>query len=277
MTLDWLKAAFPDLRDLTSLSDGGQKIVFSAEHDVDGLVVLKLLRPPVQIEQLRREIQTTAAIQSRRVPPILASGSISTPFGDCYWIREMRIDGATVRDAIRDRPLDPTETLRLADHVLEALCAAENKQIVHRDVKPENIMRDTKGRYWLIDFGIARHLSLPSLTPNAALFGRGTLGYAPLEQVSNRKPEIDTRADLYALGVTLYEVTTRVQPFRKDATTDEEVLDRQERTQQLDLPPPDSAGIAELIAALTQRQASFRPTTAAAVLKWVRDISARRR
>jgi serine/threonine-protein kinase len=81
--------------------------------------------------------------------------------------------------------------------------AAEAVSIVHRDVKPANIIVDPQGEFWLIDFGVARHLDLDSLTATAAPGGCGTIGYAPAEQCRNDKPDIDARADLFALGVTL--------------------------------------------------------------------------
>jgi serine/threonine protein kinase len=111
--------------------------------------------------------------------------------------------------------------LRLGLHVLEALERAETVQIVHRDVKPDNIMCDGEGNFWLLDFGIARHLELSSLTPTASPFGKMTLGYAPPEQCRNVKGDIDSRADLFALGVTLHECATGRNGFFEPPACDQ--------------------------------------------------------
>src|SRR5688572_8842283 len=86
-------------------------------------------------------------------------------------------------------------------------------------------MKSVKGDYWLLDFGIARHLDLSSLTPTLAS-GVGTLGYAPPEQYRNWKSDIDSRADLFAVGVTGFEAATGVHPFRDGAKSGAEVIDR---------------------------------------------------
>src|SRR5690606_10231964 len=101
-----------------------------------------------------------------------------------------------------------TDVVRLSLHTLETLAAAETANVVHRDVKPGNIISCTDGSFWLIDFGIARHLNLHSLTDSNQLWGKGTPGYAPPEQMRNAKPSIDGRSDLFALGVTIYEAAS---------------------------------------------------------------------
>jgi len=273
----WLAGQFPDLAAIQPLSQGGQKQVFSAHHANDGDIVLKLMHPGADLERTRRELVAVARIQSGRIPAILDQGVVSTPIGDCFWFKERRIHGPTVRECLRTGPFDTAGLLRLALHISETLVAAEAVNIVHRDVKPENIIRDMAGEYWLIDFGLARHLGLDSLTATANVFGHVTWGYAPLEQCRNIKQEIDARADLFALGVTLYECATGSNPFRAGARDVLEILQRVENGNlpRLRLSFPSAADFADLIGALTQRQRIHRPQDAREAYEWIQEICAR--
>ena len=274
VTAVWLAGQFPDLRNIHPLSRGGQKQVFSALHPHDGAVVLKLMHPNADIERTRRELIAVAQVQSSRVPRILDQGTVTTPIGDCFWFREQRIQGLTVREHLATGPFGAPRLLRLALHVSETLVAAEAVNIVHRDVKPDNLILDSSGNCWLIDFGLARHLGLESLTATANAFGHVTWGYAPLEQCRNIKQEIDARADLFALGVTLYECATGANPFRDGARSALEVLRRVENGNlpRLQLSFSSASDFSDLIAALTQRQRIHRPQNAREAYDWIKDI-----
>jgi serine/threonine-protein kinase len=190
--LTWLQTSFPDLSAFRPLGEGGQKLVLAATHKLDGEVVLKIVHPRTDPEAVRREILAVQQIKSPRVPRILDQGTATTNFGPCVWLREERVSGETVRSMLANGPLPVGDILRLALHIMEALESSERAQIVHRDVKPDNIMRDASGGFWLLDFGIARHLDLLSLTATALPFGKMTLGYAPPEQCRNFKANIDS-------------------------------------------------------------------------------------
>lgn len=276
--LAWLQQAFPDLQNLQLLGRGGQKEVFSAHHAVEGDVVLKLLNPLQDLESVRREILAVARVQSPRVPRILDQGNLQTQFGTFVWIREERIVGDSLRAILHAGPLAPEEVVKLGVQMLEALAQAETVQIVHRDVKPENIMRDAQGNYWLLDFGIARHLTLPSVTPTAWPFGKFTLGYASPEQCRNMKPDIDSRADLFALGVTLYECATGTNPFLVPPPASD--LEKLRRVETVPLAPlvigiSGADLLRDLIQAVTQKRRDLRPRTAQTALDWMREIEAR--
>jgi serine/threonine-protein kinase len=274
VTARWLAGQFPDLQNIQPLSQGGQKQVFSALHRHDGDVVLKLMHPTADIERTRRELVAAAQVQSARVPRILDQGTVRTPIGDCFWFREQRIQGLTVREHLATGPFLAPRLLRLALHVSETLVAAQAVNIVHRDVKPENLILDQAENCWLIDFGLARHLGLESLTATANAFGHVTWGYAPLEQCRNIKQEIDARADLFALGVTLYECATGVNPFRVGARDALEVLRRVENGNlpRLHLSFSAAPAFSDLVAALTQRQRIHRPQNAREAYDWIKDI-----
>ena len=282
MSIDvaWLTTKFPDLSNLASLSSGGQKWVFSANHATDGDVVLKLFKPsgtPSGLEMVFREMLAVQTVASDRVPKILEHGEIDTQLGKCFWFREQRIEGSDISDILHHGPLNTAQLLRLGLHMLEALSKAEAEKIVHRDVKPKNIMMDGNDTFWLLDFGLARHLTLTSMTPTADIFGKCTPGYTPPEQFRNIKKEIDSRADLFALGVTLYECATGSNPFSTGASSPVDIL-RNVETKPL-VPLTVSFGSAnefrDLVATMTQKRRDHRPLTVAEALEWMQDICSR--
>lgn len=197
---NWLATQLPNLTNLQPLAAGGQKQVFSATHAVDGEVVIKLMHPGADPERTERELEAATKVQARRMPRIFEHGQLTGNTGTIVWFREQCIPGQVLSARIKSGVLTYHELLRLALHVSETLVAAELASIVHRDVKPANIIVDIRGEFWLIDFGLARHLNLESLTATAAPGGCGTLGYAPAEQCRNDKADIDARADLFALA-----------------------------------------------------------------------------
>lgn len=270
----WLAGQFPEVSDIQPLSQGGQKSVFSGVHPVDGDIVLKLMLPNSDLDRTTREIVAVNQIESSRIPKILDTGTLKTPVGSCFWFREQRVVGQDVRHCLANGPLSKTDLLRLALHVSETLMAAENSEIVHRDVKPENIIRDSQGCFWLIDFGLARHLGLESLTATANAFGNFTWGYSPIEQCRNIKQQIDARADLFALGVTLYECNTGINPFRQGARDALEVLQRIEQGNFPRLNPKFSSGVhfGDLIEALTQKNRIHRPYSTHEAYEWILEI-----
>ncbi len=275
---EWLRQQFPLLTEIAPLPGGGQKIVFSARHPADGEVVIKLIKPGQDLERIKREILAVQKIGSPRVPRILEVGVVAINGAMSLWLREQRVVGVSVRQEVSTKGLLPaSEVAHLVLHILEALAAAEQARIVHRDVKPENLMRGEDGAYWLLDFGIARHLDLQSLTQTAALMGPSTIGYAPPEQYRNHKREIDARADLFALAVTAVECLTGRNPHKHGARDAAEVIRRVEGTP---LVVPAIAGdvdggFRDLIAAMGQRRIDPRPATAAYALEWMRDIAAK--
>ncbi|MEO0376987.1 MAG: serine/threonine-protein kinase, partial [Cyanobacteria bacterium P01_A01_bin.17] len=167
------------------------------------------------------------------------------------------------------------DTLRIGLHLLEALRSAEQKSIVHRDVKPDNIIIDTDGNAWLIDFGLARHLNLESLTATSDYFGACTPGYAPPEQFRNQKKDIDARADLFALGVTLYECIEGKNPFQDQARDVNEVIRRVEKTSlpALSKAKVGDSGFSDLVQSMTRRWPNHRLKTINEALIWIKEIT----
>jgi serine/threonine-protein kinase len=272
--LNWLQKQFPDLKNLSALNRGGQKLVFAGTHASYGEVVLKLIHPSQAVEATKREILAVAQVNSPRVPEIFLDGTVAIPIGTCFWFLERRIVGPTLRELLATGPLSDREVLRLGLHMLETLSAAAQVKIVHRDVKPENIIRDGDGDYWLIDFGIARHLGLKSLTATVSAFGKFTPGYAPPEQFLNIKSDIDQRCDLFALGLTLYECGTGSNPFIVGTRDHLEVLKRSENMPlaPLTLNVKSAKEFADLIAAMTQKRRDHRPSKVKEAYEWMTQI-----
>lgn len=238
-------------------------------------MVLKIIHPQTDFETVRREIVAVQQIQSTRVPRILEYGKASSDLGECIWLREQLIEGPTVREVIASGAMDAPSVLRLGLHVLEALDKTEAVRIVHRDVKPENIMLDKTGGFWLLDYGIARHLELSSLTATGLPFGKMTLGYAPPEQCRNIKSDIDSRADLFALGITLHECATGKNGFVDPPPRNH--LDLLQRVERWVLPPVslsigDPTNFQDFLSALTQKNRIHRPRTIKEALAWMKEI-----
>lgn len=268
----WLALQLPNLTNLQPLAAGGQKQVFTATHANDGEVVIKLMHPGAEPARTERELEAATKVQASRMPRIFEHGQLTGNTGTIVWFREQRIPGQVLSTRIRAGTLSHHELLRLALHVSQTLVAAEAVSIVHRDVKPANIIVDQRGEFWLIDFGVARHLDLESLTATAAPGGCGTIGYAPAEQCRNDKSDIDARADLFSLGVTLYEAATGRNPYVDGARDRFEVINRASTQQlpRLGSPLPDD--FADLVAALAQPNLVHRCQTAREAHEWIKDL-----
>lgn len=274
----WLAENFPEIVAITPLGVGGQKWVFSGTHLRHGDVVLKLFHAGADDGRAEREIAAIQSISCPRIPKIHEAGVVERPNAKVLWIVEQRVPGIPLRQLLKVG-LSDSQVLYITEHILEALAAAEAARIVHRDVKPENIQVDLAGKTaWLLDFGIARHLDLSSLTATDNIFGPCTAGYAPPEQFKNFKREIDGRADLFSLGVTMYEAIEGSNPYREGVRDAREML---HRTQTVVLPAlsrqiEPSGSFADLIAAMTQTRPDHRPGSVIDALEWIQDIQNQR-
>ena len=109
--------------------------------------------------------------------------------------------------------IDPTRFLRIAIGLAAALGQAHRQGLIHKDVKPANALVDASGHVWLTGFGIASRLPRERQPPEAPEFIAGSLPYMAPEQTGRMNRSIDSRSDLYSLGVTLYEMSTGMLPF----------------------------------------------------------------
>jgi serine/threonine-protein kinase len=276
LDLTWFSSQFPKLSALAAIGRGGQKQVLSAGHADLGNVVLKVFHLHGNLDRIVREIQATKQLSCAQVPEILEFGSLSSPIGEVVWLMERRVPGKMVRTHLGSGPLPDKAVLKVALDVLRPLAKAEVARMVHRDVKPENVMYDAASdAAYLLDFGLVRILDMDSLTASALGMGPATPGYAALEQLRNQKREIDARADLFGLGVTLYECCEGRNPLRDGATDLRQII---QRTEHSSLPRiaravEPSGEFAELVYTMTRPRRDHRIGTVAEALDWMEDIA----
>ncbi len=214
-------------RVLAEIGAGGMGIVY---HGVDSLleleVAIKKLRSEFSrgsdvAERFRRE----AKIQARLNHPNLARLNTFFKDEDAFYIVMEYVDGAPLGSLL---PLHWTQVLPLFVQVLEALEYAHSQNVLHRDVKPDNIMVSSRGEVKVMDFGISHVLGQARQTREKTIVG--TLEYIPPEQISGN--EIGPWSDIYSLGALLYETMTGKPPF--EAPSDFALLEKH-----LNTPPPD--------------------------------------
>jgi len=271
--LGWLGAQFPQLLNIQPLKAGGQKFVFSCEHPEYGATVLKLMRPEGNY-YLDRELEAIKRLPANNVPEVYEIGIVSSQVGRHVFLFEQRVDGVDLSKKLKSGSLDRLSILSLAHDLVVTAAAAESVGVVHRDIKPDNIKIDTKNKAWLLDFGIARILDLDSKTATAAVYGPHTPGYSAPEQFRNRKDEITGKADLFAIGVVLYECSSGINPFLQGARDRLDVLNRVENLQlpQLDLPWDNDGKFADFVSALTQKYPHQRPPSCSKTLIWLEEF-----
>lgn len=255
---------------LAVLGSGGMGTVYSAQdRELDEVVAVKLLRPelaatPGGQDRLRREVKLARRITHRNVARTFELGEHA---GQRFLTMEF-VAGESLAQVLRRRGrLAFGRAAPIFLGVCEALAAAHEAGIVHRDVKPDNVMLDQDGRVVVTDFGIAAFRDEAST--GAAI--SGTPAYMAPEQLEGRQPTPQT--DLYALGALVFEVLTGELPWR--APTVVAALYRR-----LDEPPPDPRALApevpDAVAALVvrcmQRAPAERPASATAVARELRTL-----
>ncbi len=200
------------VRTAIMLGAGGMGEVYRAFDTVRGrMVALKLLRPdmaadPQFQERFRRESQIAARLQEPHVIPVHDFGAI----GGVLFIDMRLVDGGSLKDVLLARgPLDPAQAVAIVAQVASALDAAHADGLVHRDVKPENVLLTADNFAYLVDFGIARGGGDPSLT--AAGQPMGSYLYMAPERFSG--DPVGPATDVYSLACVLYECLTGSPPF----------------------------------------------------------------
>jgi eukaryotic-like serine/threonine-protein kinase len=199
------------------VGSGGMSTVYRAfDETLERWVAIKLLQADIrgdddQIERFRREARAVARLNHPHVVTVIDAGEDD---GAPYIVFEY-VAGETLKDRIRrmGQRLPITDALAYAIEIARALEAAHAELLVHRDVKPQNVLLDHEGRAKVTDFGIARSLEVEGLT----LAGRvlGTTDYVSPEQALGQ--EVTQQSDIYSLGIVLYEMLTGEVPYKADA------------------------------------------------------------
>ncbi len=214
----------PQFEIIELLGQGGMGVVYKARQPaLDRIVALKILPPsealsPDFVERFRREARALAKLSHPNIVAVYECGES----GGLYFFAMEYVDGANLRALLRERRLTPAEALAIVPKVCDALEYAHEEGVIHRDIKPENLLLDKKGRVKIADFGLAKLLRREALDMTLTLSGTqlGTLRYMAPEQME--KPEtVDHRADIYSLGVVIYEMLTGEVPMGRFAPPSE--------------------------------------------------------
>ena len=264
-----LVTALPGHAVVRELGGGGMSRVFLADDTALGRrVVIKILAggAALNTERFRKEILLSARLQHPNIVPVLSAGDVE---GVPFFVMPL-VEGASLRTMLRqDGALPIATAVRLLRNVAAALSYAHQRGIVHRDIKPDNVIV-SGGVAVVLDFGVSKALAASTIAPTGSLTSEGiaigTPAYMAPEQAVG-DPDVDARADVYALGVLAYEMLTATTPFA--GRDHARVL----RAHLLEAPPPVATrrpGIPPVIAALVMRclekDTSARPQSADEVL-----------
>jgi serine/threonine protein kinase len=221
-----LTARLPNLEVSEILGHGGMGVVYKGRQPfLDRPVAIKLIRPDIgeDEESQRRFIHEARALATLTHPYIVSVFDCGKA-GDLYYLVMEYVEGTTLRHMIAEKTISDRDVLDFLPQIGEALQHAHETGIVHRDVKPENILVDSRNRVRLVDFGLAKWLDPARQHSSDEVRVAGTWGYMAPEQFMT--PEsVDHRADIFSTGVVCYEMLTgdvpraeRLPPSAKSAT-----------------------------------------------------------
>ncbi|MEU1114954.1 MULTISPECIES: Stk1 family PASTA domain-containing Ser/Thr kinase [unclassified Streptomyces] len=252
---------------------GGMATVYRAvDTRLDRVLALKVMHPTLAadasfVDRFIREAKSVARLSHPNVVGVFDQGTD----GSYVYLAMEYVAGCTLRDVLRERgALQPRAALDILEPVLAALGAAHRAGFVHRDMKPENVLIGDDGRVKVADFGLVRAVDTVTSTTGTIL---GTVSYLAPEQIEHGTS--DTRVDVYACGVVLYEMLTGAKPHSGDSPA--QVLYQHLNE---DVPPPSAAvpglpfALDELVASATARTPDVRPYDAVALLAQLREARA---
>src|ERR687888_1806920 len=248
---------------------GGMSTVYRAfDPTLERWVAIKLMHrdissDPDQLERFRREARAAAALNHPHVVTVIDAGEDE---GTPYIVFEY-VEGETLKERIRRFGRLPVpEAVAYAIEIGRALSSAHARRLVHRDIKPQNVLIDEEGRAKVTDFGIARSLEVQGLTAPGRVLG--TTDYVSPEQALGH--EVTEQSDIYSLGICLYEMLTGEIPFKADtqvATAMKHVREPMPDVQRVR--PEVSAALASVVEHATAKETANRYLT---VDQMVRDL-----
>jgi serine/threonine protein kinase/Flp pilus assembly protein TadD len=197
------------------LGQGGMGAVYKArDRELDRLIALKVIRPelatdPAILQRFKQELILSRNITHKNVVRIFDLGEAE----GIRFISMEFVDGEDLRTILRrQKKFEPKEAIAVIEQVCRALDTAHSEGVIHRDLKPQNIMRDKHGRIVVMDFGLARSLGDSGLTQTGALVG--TLEYMSPEQAMGST--LDQRSDIFSVGLIFYELLSGKAPYEAD-------------------------------------------------------------
>ncbi len=257
----------------TVLGQGGTAVVYAAwDRELKRNVALKVLRSDRMTEsslkRFRREVAVARDADSQRLVRVYDIGES----GESVFLTMELVEGESLRDRIARGPIPVEEAVRLAGEVLEALAVLHGLGIVHRDVKPGNVLLAPGGSVKIADFGLARHLEgtdTRATEPEALV---GTMEYISPEQALGK--EVDARSDLYSLGILLFEMLAGRAPFESGSALGAVVARLKRKAPDVrSRAPATPRWLASVISRLLEVEPARRYASAEAVLL---DLSRRR-
>jgi serine/threonine-protein kinase len=204
---------------LEEIGRGGQGVVYRArQKSLNRTVALKVIglgqwATPAHLKRFRREAESAANLDHPCIVPIYDVGEYE---GSCYFSMKF-IDGGQLDEVAKRTPISPHDAAELIAKLARAVHYAHEHGILHRDIKPGNVLVDTKGEPHLTDFGLARLLETKS-TVTHTLDVLGTPSYMAPEQASGRNEQLTSATDVYGLGAVLYQLLTGHPPFAGGTT-----------------------------------------------------------
>src|SRR6266478_5305522 len=251
---------------LDVLGEGGMGTVYKAlDREVDHIVALKLIRPemavhPAILARFKQELLTARQVTHRNVIRIHDLSEVD----GVKFITMEYVEGYDLRKLLLDKGKLPSEqAVEIVRQVCLALEAAHSAGVIHRDLKPQNIMQDKQGRILVMDFGLARSLEPGGMTQTGALMG--TIEYMSPEQAMGK--QLDARSDLFAVGLIFYELLTCKLPFKAETAVASLLKRNQERAlpaAELDASIPK--GLSDIVSKCLERDPNLRYQSAQEIL-----------
>lgn len=201
----------PNYTVLDYISRGAQGTVFRGTVDGEQ-VALKVFNPATDQRRLDRELDFLRTANHPNLVKIIDAQSITIRGSDCPIVAYEYLSGGDLVDMLNamSTPVDVETVVEIGAQISSAIECLWQSRIVHRDIKPGNILKASDDRFVLADFGLARHLDLATITSGIQIIG--THGYMSPEQAMGRK-KLTIHSDVFSLGVTLYEIAGARHPF----------------------------------------------------------------
>jgi serine/threonine-protein kinase len=257
------------------IGSGGMSTVYRAfDPTLERWVAIKMMHPDIsedadQLERFRREARTVARLSHPHIVTVIDFGEDDD--GTPYIVLEY-VEGETLKERIRRMGRLPVvEAVAYAIEIGRALSCAHGERLVHRDVKPQNVLIDMDGRGKVTDFGIARSLEAHGLTATGRVLG--TTDYVSPEQALGK--EVTEQSDIYSLGIVLFEMLTGAVPFKAESQVGVAMKHVREPMPDVQRHRPEvSASLAAVLERTTAKEIANRYATAADVVHDLEEVLA---